>query len=215
MNNFSVNVNNNPSFGKNILTNVNLKQATTDGSFKFVKGMISELNKNDKSDELLLEGIKGSWEGKARFSRVIIKHFEDAKNSSKVYITELKDKCDSLKDNICCLMETTNPQAKPKRRRNFVIKFLQSAPDIANKGNKTPIKGAGELCIYEAVKTAQKEGYKRVKLLSVNNSFYDHLGFKRGLYYKEDSYSYSLPQKQFAEFLQKVEEKYNFKPTNN
>lgn len=217
MNNLTINSYNNynnPHFGKKLIGNINLRQITKDETYKLVKGTFSELEPRNTADIAQLEGIRANWKSGSVFSGAIINDFEKAKKSSKVFITELKHNCADIKDKICCLMETTNPEKNPEKRNNFVIKYLQSAPAIADKTIlPTPILGAGELSLYEAVKIAKQEGYKRVKLFSVNNSFYEHVGFIKSRRSNERNGTFFLPDNLYNDFLKKVETKYNLKDT--
>lgn len=209
MNNLSsVNVNNsNPTFGKTILNKVNLRKKAGN-TYKFVEGYFSKLNPEDPKDLSLLESIRENWRRGTSFSNEMIYNFEKYKDSTNLYMTELKNSCLGIKKKVCCLIETTNPK-KRKDRNNFEIVYVQSAPAISKDNSKYPIKGAGELSIYGAVKEAKKEGFKKVSLLSIKDSFYEHIGFPQKEVATKDSALFTLPQEKYDEFLQRIEKKYN------
>lgn len=219
MNNLgSVNSNSNLSFGQTVLNKVNLRKIKGNDSFKFVKGYFSQLNTNDPKDLERIKQIETNWKAGTILGEKIINKFkadwskDNALCSTNLYMTELKNTFLRISKKVCCLMETTNPKNNPNDREIFKINLIQSAPCIANNDiSSRPIKGAGELSIYGAVKVAQKEGYQKVKLHSVKNSFYEHIGFIPVEIYNRFCGVFELPQEKYASFLEKIEKKYHIK----
>ncbi len=199
------NSNNNQAFGKTILDNAKLQKKALNGAYKQADAFISKLTYGDAKDISLMEKIQNQWRKYSTFSEEIIYNFKTNANKN-IYMTELKNKCLKIKDKVCCLMMTTNPK-KSLSRETFHIDLLQSAPAIADKGIKSPIKGAGELTVYEAVKEAKKEGYKKVQLTSIKDGFYSKIGFKN--LDNSDYHIFVLENKDYDNFLKRIEKKYN------
>lgn len=199
----NINFNNNQSFGNTILDNAQLRKRALNGTYKQVDAFVSKLTKNDPKDLSVLDKIRESWRRNTAFSEEIMFCFKHDERKN-IYMTELKNKCLKIKQKVCCLMQTTNPD-KCSSRDIFHIDFIQSAPSIADRVTQSPIKGAGELTIYEAVKTAKKEGYKRIQLSSIKDDFYSKIGFNE----IENTHIFFLENKDFDNFLNRVEKKYN------
>lgn len=200
-----------PSFGKKILANVNLKQRNFDrNSFKFVKATISTLDVNDPKDTKYIDKINKYWKSKTSFSNAIVCAFREKTNPKTFFMTELNTMNLKIKNKIVCLMKTTSPENCPNRDV-FQIDLIQSAPAIAERPLITPIKGAGEVIIYGAVKMAKENGFKKVELLSANDRFYEKIGFiKDEKKPKYKNFYYYLPQEKYDNFIENVEKKYKF-----
>ena len=74
-----------------------------------------------------------------------------------------------------------------------------------------PLKGAGELAVYCAVKLAKANGFKKVALFSSNNDFYDKIGMPKMEKYNKDIYTtpYLLKKEDYNKFLERIENKYS------
>ncbi len=193
-----------PNFGQIKLDKVKLRVKSADGSYQLADAFVSKLESKSIRDKKLLDKLYDNWYN-TEYTHNVIVRFNQLKDFSNLYITKLKKNCKALKDNICSLIETTNPKAND-RRDDFVIKYIQAAPEIANKSDK-PVKGAGELAVYEAVKTAKENNYKRISLYSTNDNFFTKLGFEKD----ENSHNFVLKKDKFDSFLEKVEQKYEIK----
>lgn len=90
------------------------------------------------------------------------------------------------------------------------INYLQSAPEIANNRN-SDIEGAGELLMYSVVKYAKESKCKKITLVSSCNGFYRNIGLKATQVINDKAARFELEEKDYDEFLARVEKKYGFK----
>lgn len=199
------------SFTANPLYKINLKEVAEEGIQRLVPGSFSELVLKDQKDEWALLNVEEMWSkiDKTDYTRCFTDNFIKEKDSRSYFVTEFVDSAKDLQDRITCLIETTNPKTV-QNKDLFEIDLLQASPLIANKGNSAPIKGSGELSLYGAVKIAKENGFKKVGLISTNNSFYEKMGFTE--IEKVDPVEgswYELAADKFDDFLAKIAEKYN------
>lgn len=201
------------SFGANPLLDINLKKLINK-QYEFVPAKFSELVIGDNSDQWAMLNLEELWKNKTELTGSFVTTFFNSKGEESFYLTEIPDSNKELFDRITCLLKTTNP--KVQQKESFDVHILQSSPCIANVKN-SPIKGSGELSLYAATRLAKENGFKKVRLNSLNDSFYDNMEFKKvEVVYKDEEFPneggiYELPAELFDEFLERVEKKYNFK----
>ena len=141
--------------------------------------------------------------------------FPSGNNDSKYYGISL-DKLGrrKQKNKLLCVM---NLQEVSDPERALSINNMFSAYPTEDGFGRTPkkvYKGAGELCIYQAVKKAWNEGYKAILLTSICNDFWqEKMGFSNDVApweQDDDEHDLALKRDQFEPFMKRVEEKYGF-----
>lgn len=204
-----------PSFGQIRLDTVNLKKKTFGkDKFKFVQAAFSELEPKNMEDQEKMFRLQKEWQ-KTRLGDMLTTDFlHNVRPGCKYYILEEMPKNGSKNSKVTNLMELVFPSDKVlagnEKFKKLKIEFVQSAPQIADKKN-AKIRGSGELALYETVKMAKEQNLDAVELFSINNDFYDRMGFEMT---RKGSYGtavYELPSARFNEFLERVEKKYNLK----
>lgn len=203
----NVNPNQNSSFGSTKIDNVKLLKRISGDSFTPIKAHFNLLNNNDKEDVKLICNLKKSWENLTTYGTAICKDFLSGLNDRFYFAIEALDGKESKITN---LAEVEIKPGKTLGKKTCHVNFLQSAPDIAKKADTTPIKGSGELAMYEIVKFAKKTNCKSVKLTSSADSFYEKLGFK--VTSKDKNLNkFELKESKFKDFMKHIEKKYDLK----
>lgn len=194
------------NFGATKLDNIKLRQKVSDGTYKLVKANFYELDTKSAEDWGIMGKLCNLWKNCTTYVKDIADDFFDCDPNSRFFMNEIVDEKKGNK--VTSLMQLSNSKTKPSKELH--IYYLQASPDIANLKSSSPIKGSGELSLYEAVKIAKKDKCKKVVLCSTNDSFYDAMGFKKkkkGTFFT----TYALTKKHFKDFLKKVEQKYDLK----
>ena len=194
-----------PSFGQIQLDTINLKKVVDKNKSKLVPAKFSELDCCVKEDIKKMETILSNWK-KALLCGYFSFDFKHLLTLDRRFfvIEEESEEGDIARN----LMELEVPVNGSNNR--ITVQLLQSAPEIANN-TEALTRGAGELALYEAVKMAKEQKLDSVNLYSINNSFYDKMGFEK---LDEDSShcsNYELTASKFDEFMERVEKKYNLK----
>lgn len=198
--------NQNKSFGSKQIDTVNLFKKVNTDVYTPIKATFSELDVKNKKDIDFMTKLKELWNGETKFGNRIFRHFFNKEEDSRFFVTEI---IENGKKKVTNLMQIQPP--KPKDYGNAVnLKYIQSAPDIANKTSRSPIKGSGETAIYELVKIADKENNDRICLTSDADIFYEKLGFD-DIGSCDDERTFILGKEKFQSFMDKVEKKYNLK----
>ena len=164
-----------------------------------------ELSPKDKFDKKVVKELAENWRDTA-YMHNIADTFNEAFKNSKFYIVKAKDGLKSGLQNIKSVIKFT--QFKKDHFNSLSVEFLQSAPSIANKKQASPIKGAGELAMYEAVKYAKQKNIDDVVLYSTNDGFYDNFKLPKDSTMPGFSL-YILKSANFDEFLDRIKTKYN------
>lgn len=189
------------------LYNVHLKEKDKNGEYNFIPAKFSELETNSIQDKTLMQNIANSWE-KTRFNYApfINENFKYYGKFRSYYVLELKDEKNSP-ETITCIVETkkNNTEDDTKILNLF---YIQAHPNIASNKSST-IKGSGEIMLYGVVKKAQENGFKHIKISSVNDEFYEKMGFDRRIGSDHNPY-YWLDDDDFGDFLKRIEKKYGF-----
>ncbi|MCQ2788939.1 MAG: hypothetical protein MJ229_01040 [bacterium] len=199
----------NTNFGATKLYNVNLKKMINGNMDKFIPAEIIKLDPNDAADKSQISKLFGPW-SRTEYGEDSFANFMH-NIEGNYFVTAIKDKAQELSKKITCFIQTTDAKNAPNKT-NYEIVYLQAAPDL--KKASEAIKGSGELSMYNAVKEAKENGFKKVHVLSTNNPFYEHLGFDKKLEIPiEDKEGgvFELPAQKFDEFLNKIAKKYNLK----
>lgn len=195
---------NQKSFGAKQLETLNLLKKVKPDVYTPIKATFSELNVNNKEDKALINKIKKEWKGLTEYGTEICDGFLKKVKGARFFITEA---IDGTKKKITNIMQVQMP--KPGSYGNgFDLKYMQSAPDIANKCGESPIKGSGETALYGLIKQCKKEGRNRISFYSTADRFYDKIGMTN-LGSVDDLSMYGLGEKKFDWFLDRVAKKYN------
>lgn len=195
------------SFGATKIDSVNLLKRVSKDKFTPIKANFNELHFDDVDDIKLIYKLKEKWGNLAEYSSAICNDFLKRVNDYRYFAVEALD---GGKKKITNLAEVEIRPCKKPNKYSCHVMFLQSAPDIAEKAGTTPIKGSGELAMYEIVKMAKKMKCKNVKLVSTADGFYQNIGMKDMS--KGPSVSiFGLKSSDFKKFMKRIEEKYNLK----
>lgn len=193
------------NFGATKIDNVNLLKRLNNNTFAPIKAEFSELNFNDLKDIKLIEKVKEKWKLLTNYGDIICFDFLQKVKNYRYFILEALEEKDKKVTN---MVEIGITPSKFFNKKICNVIFLQSAPEIAKQADTTPIKGSGELAMYEVVKLAQKEGCKSVKLVSTANSFYEKIGMKNISKGKMMG-QFELKDSKFKNFLDRIAKKYN------
>ncbi len=200
-------------FTANPLYDINLRKLTNDVDYKNIPAKFSELIIGDDIDHSAMKKLKELWKHITDYGSTFADNFDKQKAEKSYYLTEVVDDSKSLYDRITCVVETTNPK-KSANKDVFDIHLLQASPKLANK-QASEIKGSGELSLYGAVKVAKENEFKKISLISTNDSFYDKMGFEKVDMLDPDESMfneggiYELAADKYDDFLNKIEQKYN------
>ena len=193
-------------FGAKQIDTLNLLKKMDNDVYTPIKATFSELSINNKNDIKFMSKLKEKWDGKTQFGNRIFRHFLNKAEDSRFFVTEV---IENGKKRVTNLMEIEPP--KPKDYGNVTqLKYIQSAPDIANKTSRSPIKGSGETAIYELVKMSEKENRDGIYLTSAADRFYEKLGFD-DMGSCDDERTFRLGSNKFKSFLDKIAQKYNLR----
>lgn len=199
------------TFKANPLFKINLATILPDGNKSFISAHFSELSNKNKTDIELAQKLKSEWKrGNEDFNltTVIAKNFLDKDTLDKFYIVEIDDKSLDLFSRTKSIMQTTNP--KEKEKDFFEIGFLQSKSGLKNpKLEPNPIKGAGELSVYGAIKLAWLNDFRRLFIHSFQNEFYKKIGLEEFYEMGKDEAVFILYRNDFIKFLKKIRKKYD------
>lgn len=202
----SIQPNNNQSFNARLVDRVKLKQLQPDNTYKLVKAKVYELSPYSPFDLTIMEQLNDKWQN-TKYMSPIFTSFDRGNTHSKFFITKIAKLFSRGVDNITCIMQTFENKTFDNE---LWISYLQASPKIANLKEKSPIKGSGEIAIYEAAKRANKKGFKDVRLCSTNDSFYEKMDMKkireRGSVYTH----FTIDKSDFSKFIEKVKNKYQF-----
>ena len=185
------------------LYNVNLMRRSTK---KLLKSRVVQLE-HTSCDELLMLNLLSFWRD-TRYCEPMIKDYF-SRICDNFYIVVLGDKKEIKACDVKSFLQMHDQFVKGQKQCELV--YVQAAPEIANNP-KSSIKGAGEIALYSVVKYAKDHGCKKVTLLSANNGFYEKIGFEMGAktYYKSSNRDFYLEEKDYDQFLKRVEKKYGF-----
>ncbi|MDD3236546.1 MAG: hypothetical protein PHV37_00435 [Candidatus Gastranaerophilales bacterium] len=162
---------------------------------------------NPEDFENMTKMHESVW-GYLDLSGALINNFIQKRDFVDYYAIELKDENLPFQKKVMSLMQTASPQYT-QFPDALNISFLQAAPQYL--GTKPPaMKGAGELAIYGAVKVAKEQGKSAVALTSINDKFYDKIGFKKHHKNGVGEWCYILDEKDFDSYISRVENKYQF-----
>ena len=201
------------NFGSQPVYPINFKMMRRDGNFSLLKGNFSKISLYDQGDYVALEKAASLWDditlGNVCYIKSIVSDFKNPKPYMDYYITETRTPTDDLYSRLTSVVEVTNPQIPDKDF--FSIFYVQSAPVNSYFSRILPLKGAGELAIYGAVKLAKENGFKKVSLFSSNNAFYDKIGMPRIKKYNEQIFTtpYLLKEEDYDKFMGNIERKYS------
>lgn len=198
-----------PTFGAIKISNAKLRKILPDGTISRISASITELSQLSKTDRDTFEKMYPVWADDTEWFSSIYENFQYRDNSNKFIAIEENDLNLPIEQRIKSLISFTAPEFPIDK--TLCIRYIQSAPGIANN-KKSPIRGAGELALFEAIVQAAKHKINRVQLYSSNHSFYERLG----LTYKYPKGQYALGyfeilKKEYENFIRKIEEKYDFK----
>lgn len=195
------------SFGATKIDSVKLLKRVNKDTFTPIKGKFSELKFTDKEDISFMYKLQDSWQNLTKYCEAICRDFLNRESDYRYFVTEA---IDGKKSKVTNLAEIEFKLGKDFKKKTCHVEFLQSAPDIATKKDTTPIKGSGEIAMYEIVKLAKKEKCKSVKLVSTADSFYEKLGMTKVDKGKALS-EFELKKADFKEFIDRIAKKYNLK----
>ncbi len=200
------NTTSNQTFGAVCVDKVKLLKKNDKGIYKAIKGKVLELDLYDKKDAKLIKEINRTWDKTQYANQICSNFFRKDNETNRFFAIQTKN---GFKKQITNLMEIDIPFDSSIKRLKVCIKYLQSAPNIANIKNPK-IKGSGEVALYEAVKIADKNKAHSIFLFSTSDDFYEKAGLEKGLSI-ENCTLFKLTEEKFANFLKRVKEKYNFK----
>ena len=200
------------NFGAVPIYSIKLKKLQYTGNYIPLSAKFSQISYKNQDDFDVIQNAAEKWQvygDRDCFIGNIADDFKAPRSNEAYYITEMVMPKMDLFHRLVSVMEVTNPKWPDKK--DFSIYYLQSAPMIAYAKGKSPVKGAGELAIYGAVKLAKENGFENVKLFSSNNAFYDRIGFPRvrGREVSIFATPYKLKEKDYDRFLSRIEEKYS------
>lgn len=202
----SVNTQNTTSFGARRIDKINLLKKTSAGYTDIIKSDFLELSSKNAKDLDFMAKLRDLWTGKVEYIKQISTGFFQHDPTSCFFVNQI-----NLKDGkkVTSLMQTTNPKMAFDKEK-FYVHFLQSAPEIANKKHRSPIKGSGEISLYEAVKMAKKNKYKELRIISSNNNYYKRLGLEEvELCGDGKGGVYRITKDKYNDFIDKVRKKYS------
>lgn len=199
------NATSNQAFGAVRVDKVKLLKNKGNGVYKAIKGNVLELDPYDAKDKKIINKIRSDWK-RTEYAHSICDNFFDQENKTDRFFAIQTKK--GFKKQITNLMQLDIALDEAVKKLKVCIKYLQSAPNIANK--LTPdVKGSGEVALYEAVKIADKNKANSVFLFSTNDAFYEKAGLSKEFEIANCSL-YNLTEEKFVNFLNRVKEKYNF-----
>lgn len=196
------------SFASQKLYGVNLKKKNEDREYSLIHANFSELKTNSTEDKALMGNIANSWGRKNHFNYApyIGENFKYSGGYRSYYVLELKDE-ENSPETITCIAET-NKNNTQDGGEILDLFYIQAHPNIASNKNAA-IRGSGELTLYGVVKKAQENGFKHIRICSVNDEFYEKMGFHKRTGSDNNGY-YWLDAEDFENFLNKIEKKYGF-----
>ncbi len=201
----SLKSNTHQNFGAVKLDAVHLLEKNKKNIYKPVKANFYELETNCKKDIKLMKKLQRIWGKKTEYADAVCDSFLSQKDYTSRYFmiqtTESKKKITNIMQTEIDSGNFENPI--------FEVKYLQSAPDIANM-LEPAVKGSGEVAMYEAVKMAQKGNWNSLVLFSSNNNFYNKLGLQK-IYDIGHLGLFAITKENFAEFINKIKTKYKLK----
>ncbi len=193
------------TFGETPIYPIKLKKKSGD-RYKLVRASFSELSSKDKNDYVVMSKVTDNWvKHSQNYVADIADDFFRGKRDKKLFATNLNLKAQNLYNKLTSLVLVTNPNNRSKKE--FNIFFIQTKPELIENAN---IKGAGEVGIYGALKLAKDNKFKKVKIHSSNDSFYDKLGIPKVGVSEEESL-YEISHKRYNEFLKKIASKYSIR----
>ena len=200
------NTTSNPAFGAVRVDKVKLLKNKGNGTYKAIKANILELDPYNAKDKKIINKLRTDWK-RTEYTHTICDNFFNQKNKTdRFFAIQTKS---GFKKQITNLMQIDAAFDEAVKKIKICIKYLQSAPNIANQ--LTPeVKGSGEVALYEAVKIANKNNAKSVFLFSTNDNFYEKAGLNKEFEIANCSL-FNLSEEKFANFLNRVKTKYNFK----
>lgn len=202
--NYVPNVNHQKSFGAKQLDTVTLLKKVSKDTYTPIKATFSELDIKSASDKAFITKLKQDWKNLTQYGTEICDGFLQKVKGARFFVMEAIDGNEKKVTNI---MQVQMP--KPGAYSNGLdLKYMQSAPDIANKMGESSIKGSGENAIYELVKLCDKEGRTGISFYSTADRFYDKIGMDE-LGSVDNLSRYGLSNKKFNWFMKRVEQKYN------
>jgi hypothetical protein len=195
--------NQNKSFGAKQLDTVKVLKKVENDKFVPIKAIFSELEINNEKDIDLVKGLQEKWQHFTAFGQSIFSDFLSKIKTSRFFMLEAIDENDKKVTNV---METTTTKRPFKTTRE--IMYLQSSPEIADKMEVSPIKGSGEIAMYEIVKLSKDEKVSSINLISVANDFYKKIGMND---ISNNSFlsKFGLDKKDYSAFLERIKQKYN------
>ena len=129
------------TFGAVCVDKVKLLKKNNKGIYKPIKAKVLELEQFNKKDEKIIKNIGKLWDGTQYGESILHEFFSKKINTNRFFAIQTKN---GFKKQITNLMEIDTPFDGAVKNFKLCIKFLQSAPNIANK--KAPkIKGSGEV----------------------------------------------------------------------
>lgn len=182
-----------------------------------IRVTFSMLDPNKTNDLQAIREIASNWivpHKSTNYANNIANFFQMKNNNIKFFCIELSNKTKKLNNKIKSIIVTSNPDDINKEL--LEIHILQSSPDIIMNPQEPYYKGAGISAIYGIVKLALIKGFKKINLISTNDSFYEHIGFKsiKNTDPSEKINFFELEKDKFITFIKNYEEKY-LKAKNN
>lgn len=202
-NKFSTINNVKPNFGSVKVDSLNLLKKVSNDTFTPVKATFSELIPDDAKDVEFVKKLKDAWKGATEYGTEICDGFLQKIKDSRFFVTEIVE---NGKKKVTNIMQLNFP--KTRYANDVELKYLQSAPDIADKLSSAPIKGSGETAMYEIAKIAKNGNYDGISLMSTNDRFYEKIGMADlGSY--DDHSLYGLAKNKLDWFMARIAKKYD------
>ena len=183
------------------LYNINLIKKTTK---KPAEAKIVEFDHSER-DKNLIYSLDSIWQDTTYMPCISYNYFQKLKNNSFIAVSEKNSENLKAKD-IKSILQYEDSIIDGKKQCEII--YIQAAPEIANN-KKAPVKGAGELIVWAAVKHAKQTGCEEVFLTSTNNGFYENIGFENCKRQYVFGNEFCLKSKDFDWFLKKTEKKYH------
>ena len=199
---------NKQNFGAVKIDTVNLLKRVGKDTFTPIQATFSELKMNDKKDIAFVKNLKKLWSGKTEYGDRICNNFlSKVKDNARYFVTEVVD---GAKKKVTNILELDIESSKYYPTPSVDFHYMESDPEIANKFDASPIKGSGQIALYETAKLAKKEGYSGISLLSTNDRFYEKLGLQ-DLGESDNLRQFGLHPKRYDAFIDKIAQKFGLK----
>lgn len=185
-----------PNFCGIPVRTLNITQITKRGT-SIVPAIIEQISSNCSKDVAAIEKIAEPWSLTRHNSLIYFfkREFMEASKNIANYCIKAPNK------EILGIIQTTSPTVK--QRKIFKIEYLITKP--YTQANAIKYKGVGTAGLLHVTKTAQENGFKRIRLFSSDSAikFYEKLGLKRNSSNAEFRIfnCFDIPSKDFSSFI--------------